>query len=100
MLSADPILIVNCHDQASVESAEVRTDLATSGLTISGASAPDSLVKYVVMALIAIAEDGHVSSVRGCQVVRASNFKTSGDTFDFKREVHGDQGSTLLAHPQ
>ena len=45
MVSADPTLIVNGRDQPAVESAEVRTDLATSGLTISGASAPNSLVK-------------------------------------------------------
>ena len=81
MLSADPILVVNSRDQASLESAEVRTEPAMSGLTISGASAPDSLVKYVVMAsprmdMCHLSEDVKLL---------ASNFKTSGDLFDFKR---------------
>ena len=55
MVSADPILIVNSHDQPAIESAEIRTEIAMSGLTISGTSAPDSSV---------ITEDGHVSLVR------------------------------------
>ena len=44
MLSADPILIVNSQDQASLESAEVRTELTMSGPTISGHAAPDSVI--------------------------------------------------------
>ena len=50
MVSADPILIVNSIDQPAIESAEIRTEIAMSGLTISGPSAPDSLVKYAIMA--------------------------------------------------
>ena len=84
MVSADPILIVNAQDQPATESAEIRTDIAMSGLTISGSSAPDSLVKYAIMASLPS------SRMDMCHLsddvkLFASNFKTSGDTFDFKQ---------------
>ena len=50
MVSADPILIVNSQDQPAIKSAEIRTEIAMSGLTVSGSSAPGSLVKYAIMA--------------------------------------------------
>ena len=50
MVSADPILIVNSHDQPTTKTAEIRNDIAMSGLTVSGSSAPGSLVKYAIMA--------------------------------------------------
>ena len=40
MVSSDPTLIVNSQDQPAIESAEIRTEIAMSGLTVSGSSAP------------------------------------------------------------
>ena len=83
-VSADPILIINSQDQPAIESAEIRTDIAMSGLTVSGSSAPDSLVKYAIMASLPS------SRMDMCHLsddvkLFASNFRTSGDTFDFKQ---------------
>ena len=84
LASSDSILIVNSQDQQAVESAEVRTDLAMSGLTIGGALAPDSLVKYAIMASLPSPRMDMRHSSEDVKLF-ASNFKTSGDTFDFKR---------------
>ena len=54
-----------------------------SGLTISSASAPDSLVKYAVMAS-SPSPRMDVCPLSDDVKLFASNFKTSGDTFDFK----------------
>ena len=84
ILSADPILIVNSQDQSSLESAEVRTELAMSGLTFSGPSAPDSLVKYAIMASL---PSSRMDVCHLSEDVRkfASNFKTSCNSLGFKR---------------
>ena len=84
MVSADPILIVNSHDQPAIESAEIRTEIAMSGLTISGPSAPDSFVKYAIMASLP-SPRMDVCHLSEDVKLFASNFKTSGDTFDFKQ---------------
>ena len=84
MVSADPILIVNSHDQPAIESAEIRTEIAMSGLTISGSSAPGSLVKYAIMASLP-SERMDMCHLSEDVKLFASNFKTSGDLFDFKQ---------------
>ena len=84
MLSADPILILNSQDQSALESADVRTEVAMSGPHNQQVhSAPDSLVKYVVMASLPSPRMDmfHVRDVQHF----ASSFKTSGASFDFKR---------------
>ena len=83
MVSADPILIVNSHDQPAIESAEIRTEIAMSGLTISGASAPYSFVKYAIMASLP-SPRMDMCHLSDDVKLFASNFRTSGDTFDFK----------------
>ena len=51
MVSADPVLIVNGQDQPAIESAEIRTEIAMSGITVSSTSDPSpSLAKYAIMA--------------------------------------------------
>ena len=55
-----------------------------SRLTISGSSAPGSLVKYAVMASAPSPRIG-VCHLSADVKLFASNFKTSGDSFDFKR---------------
>ena len=84
MVSADPILIVNSQDQPAIESAEIRTDIAMSGLTVSGSSAPGSLVKYAIMASLP-SERMDMCHLSEDVKLFASNFRTSGDTFDFKQ---------------
>ena len=84
MVSADPILIVNAQDQPAIESAEIRTEIAMSGLTVSGSSAPGSLVKYAIMASLP-SERMDMCHLSEDVKLFASNFKTSGDTFDFKQ---------------
>ena len=84
MVSADPILIVNGQDQPAIESAEIRTDIAMSGVTISGSSAPGSLVKYAIMASLP-SERMDMCHLSEDVKLFASNFRTSGDTFDFKQ---------------
>ena len=84
MVSADPILIVNSQDQPAIESAEIRTEIAMSGLTVSGSSAPGSLVKYAIMASLP-SERMDMCHLSEDVKLFASNFKTSGDTFDFKQ---------------
>ena len=79
-------LIVNAQDQPALESAEIRTDIAISGLIVSGSSAPDSLVKYAIMASL---PSWRMDMCHLSDDVKlfASNFKTSGDTLDFKQFV-------------
>ena len=84
MVSADPILIVNGQDQPAIESAEIRTEIAMSGITISGSSAPGSLVKYAIMASLP-SERMDMCHLSEDVKLFASNFRTSGDTFDFKQ---------------
>ena len=84
MVSADPILIVNSHDQPAIESAEIRTDIAMSGLTVSRSSAPGSLVKYAIMASLP-SERMDMCHLSEDVKLFASSFRTSGDTFDFKQ---------------
>ena len=84
MVSADPILIVNSQDQPAIESAEIRTEIAMSGLTVSGSSAPGSLVKYAIMASLP-SERMDMCHLSEDVKLFASNFRTSGDTFDFKQ---------------
>ena len=84
MVSADPILIVNSQDQPAIESAEIRTEIAMSGLTVSGSSAPGSLVKYAIMASLP-SERMDMCHLSEDVKLFASIFKTSGDTFDFKQ---------------
>ena len=86
MVSADPILIINSHDQPAIESAEIRTEIAMSGLTVSGSSAPDSLVKYAIMASLPSSRMDMCHLSEDIKLF-ASNFKTSSDTFDFKQFV-------------
>ena len=82
MASADPIVIVNSHDQPAIESAEISIEIAMSGLTISGTTAPDSLVKYAIMASLPSSRMDMCHLSDDVQLF-ASNFRTSGDTFNF-----------------
>ena len=84
MVSADPILIVHAQDQPAIESAEIRTEIAISGLTVSGSSAPGSLVKYAIMASFP-SERMDMCHLSEDVKLFASDFRTSGDTFDFKQ---------------
>ena len=84
MVSADPILIVNSQDQPALETAEIRTEIAMSGLTISGPSAPGSLVKYAIMASLP-SETMDMCHLSEDVKLFASSFRSSGDTFDFKQ---------------
>ena len=84
MVSADPILIVNSQDQPALETAEIRTEIAMSGLTISGPSAPGSLVKYAIMASLP-SERMDMCHLSEDVKLFASSFRSSGDTFDFKQ---------------
>ena len=86
MVSADPILIVNSQDQPAIESADIRTEIAMSGAhsdTVSGSSAPGSLVKYAIMASLP-SERMDMHHLSEDVKLFASNFRTSGDTFDLK----------------
>ena len=84
MVSADPILIVNSQDQPALETAEIRTEIAMSGITISGPSAPGSLVKYAIMASLP-SERMDMCHLSEDVKLFASSFRSSGDTFDFKQ---------------
>ena len=65
-------------------SREIRTEIAMSGLTVSGSSAPGSLVKYAIMASLP-SERMDMCHLSEDVKLFASNFRTSGDTFDFKQ---------------
>ena len=97
MLSADPILIVNSQDQEALDVAHVRTEIAMSSLTIGSHSAPDSLVKYAIMASL---PSPRMDMCHLSEDVKhfASSFKTSGASFDFKRFM--ETKAVLLGHPQ
>ena len=85
MVSADPSLIVNSHDQPAIESAEIRTDIAMSGVTVSSSSDPSpSLAKYAIMASLP-SERMDMCHLSDDVKMFASSFKSSGDTFDFKQ---------------
>ena len=85
MVSADPVLIVNSHDQPAIESAEIRTEIAMSGLTISSSSDPSSsLARYAIMASLP-SERMDMCHLSDDVKMFASSFKSSGDTFDFKQ---------------
>ena len=85
MASADPILIVNSHDQPVIESAEIRTEIAMSGLTISSSSDPSaSLAKCAIMASLP-SERMDMCHLSDDVKTFASSFKSSSDTFDFKQ---------------
>ena len=66
-----------------------------SGLTISGASAPDSLVKYAIMASL---PSPRMDMCHLSEDVKsfASNFRTSGDTVDFKSLMSLERSASLV----
>ena len=90
MLSEDPILIVNSQDQASLKSAAVRTKSGQSSQCQGSPSAELQLLihwsslKYVVMTSL---PSPRMDTYHLSEDVKlfASDFKTSGDTLDFKR---------------
>ena len=85
MVSADPILIVNNHHSEAIESAEIRTDIAMSGITVSSTSDPSSsLVKYAITASLP-SERMDMCHLSDDVKMFASCFKAGSDTFDFKQ---------------
>ena len=85
MVSADPVLIVKSHPQPAIESAEIRTDIAMSGLTISSSSDPSpSLARYAIMASLP-SERMDMCHLSDDVKMFASAFKAGSDTFDFKQ---------------
>ena len=82
MVSADPILIVNNHHSEAIESAEIRTDIAMSGITVSSTSDPSpSLVKYAITASLP-SERMDMCHLSEDVKMFASCFKAGSDTFD------------------
>ena len=85
MVSADPVLIVNGQDQPAIESAEIRTEIAMSGITVSSTSDPSpSLAKYAIMASLP-SERMDMCHLSDDVKMFASCFKSASDTFDFKQ---------------
>ena len=85
MVSADPVLIINNHHNDAIESAEIRTDIAMSGLTVSSSSDPSpSLVRYAITASLP-SERMDMCHLSEDVKMFASSFKAGSDTFDFKQ---------------
>ena len=99
MVSADPVLIVNSHPQPAIESAEIRTDIAMSGLTISSSSDPSpSLARYAIMASLP-SERMDMCHLSDDVKMFASAFK-AGVRHVRLQAVHGLKSSASLVHSQ